>query len=497
MSVKAQAARGIKWQALELLSRQLISFGIFWAMARLLEPSDFGLAGLVMVYLSFTGLFLDQGIGTSLVQRKDLDAEHINAAFWFSAIYASVLFVLTNVFAEWIASYFSEPRLANLLRVSSIGLLLGSTATVHYAQFVREMDFRRPMVRTVVANITGGVVGLGLAWAGAGVWSLIGQQLTASVTSTAFLWAASTWRPSLRFSGIHLRQLMFVSVSIFGSVLLWFFCSRFDQIVVGRYFGAKLLGEYVIGIKLTEIARLLVNQPITSVSISALSRLQGDKPRMCQSIYKGMELNALLAFAAFGGLAAASDDLIIFLFGDRWALAANITAILSLYTLVIALVVFSYPAMLASGDAGNYVIVNMIYLVGVTIACLIGAQYGVLEIAWGLLANSIVMILPMFIFLNRRLGLDARLYFKPCLIPGIAAIFMGAAVHLVRLGIGDSLILAIRLALEILAGAITYIAIVMLLNPTSLGNFLAILRHSLGIQSNSTAKIETNGDVPN
>ena len=109
MSVKTQAARGIKWQAIELLSRQLISFGIFWAMARLLEPTDFGLAGLVMVYLSFTSLFLDQGIGISLVQRKDLDVDHINAAFWFSAIYASVLFVLTNVFAEWIASYFSEP----------------------------------------------------------------------------------------------------------------------------------------------------------------------------------------------------------------------------------------------------------------------------------------------------------------------------------------------------------------------------------------------------
>ena len=106
------------------------------------------------------------------------------------------------------------------------------------------------------------------------------------------------------------------------------------------------------------------------------------------------------------------------------------------------------------------------------------------------------MILPMFVFLNRRLGLDPRLYFKPCLIPGIAAIFMGAAVHLVRLGIGESLVLAIRLTLEILAGAITYIAIVMLLNPTSLRNFLSILRHALGIQSNLTAKTETNRDVP-
>lgn len=496
MSVKSQAARGIKWQALELLVRQIISFGIFWAMARLLEPSDFGLAGLVGVYLSFIGLFLDQGIGTSLVQRKELELDHINAAFWFSAFYAIVLFFLTNIFAGWIASYFNEPKLALLLRVSSLGLLISSTATVHSAQFIREMDFRRPMLRTVVANITGGVVGLVLAWFGNGVWALIGQQLTSSLTGTVFLWMASSWRPAMRFSAAHLRQLMVVSVSIFSCVLLWFFSSRFDQVVIGRYFGATALGEYLIAIKLTEIARLLVNQPIISVSMAALSRLQSDKPRMCQAIYKGMELNSLLAFAAFGGLAAASEDLILFLFGDRWALAGSITAILSLYTLVISLVVFSFPALLATGDTVGYIAYNVIYLAGAAVACLVGARYGVLVIAFNVLANSIIMMIPMFVFLKRRLGLDWRLYFQPCVIPFIAATLMGAAVFAIKWGIGGLTSLAIRLFCEIAIGAVVYISVIAILNPKSLKNFLEILQQAFGVRSHSRGEIETISDPP-
>jgi O-antigen/teichoic acid export membrane protein len=145
------------------------------------------------------------------------------------------------------------------------------------------------------------------------------QQLVVAISGTVFIWTASSYRPSLRFSIPHLRDLMVVSISIFASTLLWFFSTRVDQIVIGRQAGVLALGLYVVAGKIPDLVASMTQQPLKEVTLPLLSQLQNDRGRMRQAIYSGMELNSTVAFAIFVGMALTASDFVPLMFGSKWA----------------------------------------------------------------------------------------------------------------------------------------------------------------------------------
>lgn len=473
--MKQQAVRGLKWQAIEIAGRQLLSLAVFTTLARLLDPAAFGLVGMVGVYLAFVGMFVDQGLSTALIQRKELEPDHLNSAFWFNVACGAALCGLTIVLAGPVARLFNEPQLVPLLRWASLGLLIGSLAGIHGTLFVRAMDFRRPAMRTLVANVAGGGVGVAMAINGFGVWALVGQQLSAAAAGAAFLWIASPWRPTATFSFAHLRQLMGVGSSVFGAGLLWFFSSRLDQIVIGRFLGAGLLGHYVVAGKLPELARLSVHQPVAAVSLPALSKLQHDYRRLREAIYTGMELNALVSFAVFGGLAAVAPTLMPLAFGEQWLRATSLLPLLALYNLMLGLFIYCYPALMASGGPGRYVIGSVVCTIGTVVACIIGIHRGPETLVVGLVVNiAFTGVLQLF-FLQSRMGLSPWRYLQPCLVPAAAALCMLLAVHVTRMQLPLSLSRWTCLLLEILVGAVTYLGLIITFSSHSLSHMRQFL----------------------
>jgi PST family polysaccharide transporter len=467
MSLLAKSARGLKWQAIEIAGRQLLSLFVFTTLARLLDPSAFGLLGLVGVYLGFAALVADQGLGTALVQRKEIEPEHLSAAFWWNVGCAAVLCLATLALSGWFAKFFDEPRLAPLLRWSSLALVINALVAVQGSMFTRAMDFRSVAIRTFVATVAGGVVGVGMALGGCGVWALVGQQLATSVAGACFLWFASPWRPSLVLSWPHLKQLITVSTSVFATGFLWFISSRLDQLVIGRFAGSAVLGQYVVGGRLSEIARVAIQQPLGAVSLPALSQLQQDHQRMCRAIYRGMELNALVSFSVFGGLAAVAPTLVPLAFGAQWEPAASMLQLLAVYNLIVGLLVYCFPALLVSGNLGRFMVVNIGCSVGAATACLVGIRYGVHGVILGLIINISITGLLALLFLRSRIGLDPWKYCQPCLVPGAAGAAMFAAVGLTRTLLSTRTGEWPNLVAQVLAGAVVYTGLVLLMAPAS------------------------------
>jgi O-antigen/teichoic acid export membrane protein len=487
MTLKAQVARGLKWQAIDIIGRQLLSLVVFTALARLLEPSAFGKVALVGVYMAFVAMFADQGIGAALVQRSNLDAKHVNAAFWFNVGCAALLCAGTIVFAGPVSRLLGEPELVPLLRWMAPALVINAISAIHATLFVKAMDFRRPTVRTLVGNALGGLVGVTMAIKHYGVWALIGQQLSASVGGAVFLWVASPYRPSLKFSLPHLKELLGVSSSVFSSTMLWFFCSRIDQIVIGRFAGASALGVYVIAGKVPEMAKVVTHEPMAHVSLPALSRLQNERDRLKKAIYSGMELNALLSFAVFVGIAAIAPELVSVLFGAKWMAAGVLCSLLAIYGLVNALQVFFHPALLASGGIGKYVLLSVWQAAGSLAACVGGIQLGVKYLILGLILNNLIITFPALMFLRKRIGLSPLEYCKPCLVPACAAAFMLSVLWLVSAISPPGLPVIVGLVCKVAIGAAAYSGFVLLFQRSTLINLLAMIRH--GIRSNA----ETDG----
>jgi O-antigen/teichoic acid export membrane protein len=480
MGLRAQVSNGLKWQIINIAGKQLLSLVVFTTLARLLEPAAFGLVALIGVYTYFASMLADLGIGVALVQRKTLEKAHLDTAFWFNVSCNAALCVATMALAGPISTMMGEPKLTNLLRWSSLGLMFGAVSTVQCTLFTKELDFRRPTLRALIGNGFGGVVGIAMAVSGCGVWSLVGQLLAGALAGAVFIWIASTYRPSLAFSSRHLRELLKVGSSVFANSLIWFFSSRLDQLVIGRFAGVPALGLYVIAGKVPEMARTASQQPIVDVSVPALARLQDEHPKMCQAIYRGMELNALVLFAVFVGIAVVSKQLVPFLFGAKWEPAAPLCSLLSLYALLNGIQVFAYPALLASGVTGQYVLFNVVQSVGVFVSCVIGIQFGITYLILGLIINASILSVPAMILLSRRIGLHPWLYFRPCLVPAGAAALMGVAVWLIRISTPSEWPAAIQLIFQIVAGAVVYIATIFTFKRTLILNLWETMCHALG-----------------
>jgi O-antigen/teichoic acid export membrane protein len=479
MSIKRQVAVGLKWQAINIAGRQLLFLLVFTTLARLLDPTAFGLVGLVGVYLSFVALIVDQGLGTAIIQRQDLEPEHLDTAFWFILGCAGLVSAATIAFARPLSVLLGEPKLTSLLGWSSLSLVFFAASAVHNSLLTKEMDFRRPAIRTFIANSIGGLAGVVLVLAGTGAWALVWQQIVSAAAGAVFLWRVSNYRPSFRFSFRHLRELLGIGSSVFSTTVLWFFSTRLDQMVIGRFAGAPALGLYMIGGKLPDLARFVTQQPISEVSLPALSKLQHDHPRMCEAIYRGMELHAVISFASFIGLASVASDLVPFLFGQKWQSAASLCALLAVYGLVNTLQVFFHPSLVASGGAGKYVLLNVWHTLGVAGACFAGIRFGMNYLVLGLIINGVVIAIPALLFLRSRIGLSPLKYCRPCLAPAFAAILMAAAVW----GLGHfgpaTLPLVLKLALKILSGAIVYIGCLLLLDRAALLKIVEIGGHAL------------------
>jgi O-antigen/teichoic acid export membrane protein len=468
MILKTQVAHGLKWQAVSIVGKQLLSLVVVTTLARLLEPAAFGLVALVGVYLGFVTMFVDQGIGMALIQRRDLKSEHKDAAFWFNMGCAVILCLGTMALAGPVSALFKEPRLIPLLRWSSLGLVIGASSEIHATLFTKAMDFRRPVIRALIAGAVGGAVGVGMALAGCGVWSLVGQQLAGETAGAVFLWSMSTYRPSMKFSLPHFRELFGFSSSVFATSILWYFWTRLDQIIIGRFAGMPALGLYAIAGKIPNMANMVTGQPLTAVSLPSMSRLQDDHAAMRRAVYQGMELNAVVSFAVFVGLAAVASDLVPVLFGTKWTGAVVLCSLISLNSLILALQVFSYPVLLASGGIGKYVWLNVCQAIGVLVACLVGIHFGVTYLVLGLILNSIVIAIPALFFLRQRIGLNLLSYCKPCLVPGLASLFMVGVIWLISAMMQANVTPVIRLACKVLIGGIAYIGCVWLLAPSVL-----------------------------
>jgi len=467
MSLKSQVANGLKWQAINLLGKQFLSLFIFTTLARLLDPAAFGLVGLVSVYLVFVGMFVDQGIGTALVQRAELEQEHLDVAFWCNLGSAVLVSLATIALADPISNLMGEPRLAPLLRYSSIVLVINALSTVQASLLTKSMDFRRVTLRTLLGNAIGGIVGVVLALAGCGVWALIGQQLIGAVAGSIFLWRVSSYRPKFKFSVRHFRELSKVGSSVFASSFFWFFSSRLDQIIIGRYAGVPVLGLYLIGGKLPEIAKLITQQPVMAVSLPAFSKLQQDLERMRQAMYRAMELNALVSFAVFVGIATVATDLIPLLFGIKWVAAGALCALLSIYALVDAIQVFFYPTLLASGGTGKFVSLNILHAIGVLIACIVGIQFGIIHLVQGLILNTVVLAVTANLIQKKRIGLDPPSYLRPCAVPALASLLMAAAIAVLAHFWPGTDPSVSRLTCKILLGALTYLGVIFVFSRSS------------------------------
>ena len=463
MNLRQKAAKGIFWSVIQKWGRAAISIVTFVVLSRLLSPDAFGLVALATVFTVFIELFLDQGFGAAIVQRAEIDPEHLDTAFWINILTGLILTGGVIASSELIASLFEEPRLASVLRWLSISFILSALSSTQISILQRKLAFKNLAARSLVATAVGGIVGIGMAFAGFGVWSLVGQDLTTSAAGIVILWSASDWRPGLKVSKKHYKDLFSFGASIVGNHALTVLIRRSDDLLIGYFLGPTLLGFYTIGYQLLLVIIRLVTEVTNSVAFPAFSRIQNEPERMRRAFYNVTQYTSLFAFPVFIGLAAIAPELVPVVFGEKWAPSIPVMQVLSLIGILQSVLFFNGSVIKASGKPSWQLGIMLLNAICSVIGFLLAVKWGIVAVAISFVIVGYVLAPISYVAVRRLIQIDFRTYLWQ-FIPSLSASLMMVVVimgfkYLFR---DQSINEYLELTIYVLSGVLTYILVLVL-----------------------------------
>ncbi len=366
--------RALAWAFVMTWGQRGVATLMTFILAALLGPDTFGLVALAMIYVALIQLFLEQGLAVAIIQREDLKDEHLDSAFWLNIAMSVVLSGGTIACSGLIADANDMPRLQPVMMALSALLLVRGMTVVQEAMLRRRLDFRTLAIRGNVGAVMGGVVGITAAIAGAGVWALVAQQLTAAVVMLALLWAISGWRPRLRFSLRHMRELLGFSTNVLVARLGTYLEGRIDAIVIGPFFGETAIGLLRLAERAIDSVTHVAAHPAALLSLPHLARRQrDDRASIIQAISRCISAATIVTFPVLTGLALVADDL-MGVMGEEWSAGVAPLRVLCLAGAVRAITSITGPVMQAAGRPRLHALLTWAMTIALGIAFVIVAM---------------------------------------------------------------------------------------------------------------------------
>ena len=400
------------WVAIDKWVSRSVTLVTFAVLAHLLGPRPFGLVALASVVTSIMSLFVDLGFGKALIQRGHLDPEHADATFWTSMVIATVLAVVVVVLARPLSDLMGQPALTPVLRWLAPVLPLSTIEITPSSILERTFGYKQLTIRHVIGNVSGAVVGLVFAFAGAGVWALVAQTLAAAGIGSAVLWRLSDWHPRLRFSARHARDLWSFSWSVMGVETAFLINTQADRFIVGAMAGPKLLGYYTIGTRVEQITVEVITSVMATVSLPGFSRVQHDLDRVRRMFYAATRLSAIAAIPVFGATAVMAPVLVPMVFGHGWGPSVRVMQIVMVLGMFQCVAYFDSMVLLAVGrQRWTLGIVSGQALFNI-VASLVAVRYGLVAVAVAVTVRQYIFWPVRWFALKRGIGISVKTYLR-------------------------------------------------------------------------------------
>ncbi|WP_164976228.1 lipopolysaccharide biosynthesis protein [Oleiharenicola lentus] len=348
---KAEMLHAAKWSAAARVTNQGMSAVVTFLLAGLLGPEAFGTVALAYLTVTFFEIIAGMGFNSALVQNQRINDHHLNSVFWLNLALSSALMLLIWFGSGLFAALAKAPEVQPILGWLALLLPIQGLTVVQVAVMNRNMAFRALAIRSTIAVMIGGVLGLTLAFLGFGVWALVAQHLVRELVSVLLLWGQSDWRPRMSFSWASVCELFnFAGKAVVGQFGT-FFQNQFDSIAIGLFLGPTALGLYRLAERLVELNLSLFPRALQSVSLSHFSRLQHDHAELNRNFVFGVKLNSLGSFPGLAFLAGAGS-LVLSVFGPEWGEAEGVMAMLAIVGMAKAIILFVGPTLQAVSQPG-------------------------------------------------------------------------------------------------------------------------------------------------
>jgi O-antigen/teichoic acid export membrane protein len=392
--LKAKTIRGGVARMGAQMANFVLRIGSLMILARLLDPKDFGLVGMVTAFTGVLNLFRDFGLSTATVQRAEVTEDQISTLFWINLLVGAVLALLSVALAPAVAAFYHEPRLLWITAVLATGFVFNAAGVQHSAILQREMRFTALAVINTIALIAGTVLAIGMAKYGYGYWALVAMTIAYPLVTTVGLWMMAAWMPGAprRRSGLRSMIRFGGTITLNGAVM--YVAYNFEKVLLGRFWGAEAIGVYGRAYQLVNIPTDNLNSAVGEVAFSALSRVQDDPPRLRSYFLKGYSLVTALTLPITILCALFAREAISILLGPKWTEAVPIFRLLAPTILIFAMInPFSW-LLFAMGKVGRSLKIALVIAPLVIAGYVIGLPYGPTGVALGYSAAMAMWILP-------------------------------------------------------------------------------------------------------
>lgn len=321
-SLKDKTIKGIGWSFADNISNQGITFLIGIVLARLLSPQEFGIIGIITIFLAIFNSIVDSGFSSALIRKIDAGKKDYNTVFIFNLIISLLLYVLLYFTAPLISNFFELPQLITLLRVMGIIVIINAFSIIQRTMLVKKVDFKTQTKISIIASVTSGVLGIILALNNYGVWSLAGQQISRQLLNSIFLWIFNkTWFPSMQFSLQSFKDLFSFGWKLLVIGLISTIWEEIYQAVIGKFYSPATLGQFTRANQFRNITSRNFSTIIQRVSYPVLSSIQDDNIRLKFAFKKVIKTTTLVTFTTMLGMGAIAKPLILVLIGSKWLTA--------------------------------------------------------------------------------------------------------------------------------------------------------------------------------
>lgn len=373
-------------------------------LARLLSPQEFGLVAMVMTVLSFLTIFRDLGLSTATIQRAEITHAQVSNLFWLNVAVSGAISLLFAISAPAIAWFYQEPKLVKITLALSGSFLLNGLIVQHIALLSRQMRFVTTSVIEVGSVAAGLAVGIGAALANLGYWSLVAATLAQAVVRLAAAWSVSSWRPQSPVRGVGTRSLVSFGANLTLSGLIFMVSRGFDSLLIGRVLGSDAVGLYTRAAGLLSRPMEQLINPIWTIIVPALSRLQDEPERYRRFFLQVFEALAIAGFLFTGLFLPLADPLTVTILGAKWEAAADIFAALSITAIFAPLSAAASWLYASQGRGQDMLKASSFCAVVMVLSVVIGLPFGPAGVAIALSASSILVQLPFTFYIAGKSG---------------------------------------------------------------------------------------------
>lgn len=382
-NLKKKAIHGVSWSAIDSIANSGIAFLVGIILARILSPAEFGLIGMITVFIAVSNSIVDSGFSSALIRKVETKRIDYNTVFYFNLCLGIILYIILFFCAPAISRFFNEPVLISITRIMGTILVINAFGIVQRTLLVKEVDFKAQTKISLIASVTSGFIGVGMALKGFGVWSLVSQQISRQLLNAIFLWVFNTWRPAWEFSKQSFQELFGFGSKLLVSGLIDTIYTNIYYLIIGKFYSAVQLGQYTRAEQFKSVFSSNMTTVVQRVSYPLLCSIQDDAERLKLTYQRVIKTTMLVTFACMLGLAAIAKPLILILIGAKWLPAVAFLQIICFAGMLYPLHAINLNMLMVKGRSDLFLKLEILKKFIAVIPIGLGIYYGIEFMLWG------------------------------------------------------------------------------------------------------------------